>query len=81
MPQLLKCPKCSSQMQVPDGMAGKQVRCPKKECQNIITVPAGTPVMATAGSSHGGVKAAVAPAPAPPRQATGGSHAAALHPG
>ena len=29
MPQIIHCPNCTQAMQVPDGSAGKQVRCPK----------------------------------------------------
>jgi predicted Ser/Thr protein kinase len=75
MPQVISCPKCSQKMQVPDGSAGKQVKCPG--CKLIFTVgapaaPARQPVGAAAGSSPGsapGVAAAPRPAPPPSRPA------------
>ncbi len=38
MPQVIRCPKCAKMMQVPDGVAGKQVRCPS--CKQIFLVGA-----------------------------------------
>src|SRR5579885_676904 len=70
MPQVISCPKCSQKMQVPDGSAGKQVRCPA--CKTIFPVAAPAaaaarqPVGAAAGAP-GPTPAAAAPArPTPP---------------
>jgi predicted Ser/Thr protein kinase len=37
MAQVTKCPKCSKNVQVPDGSAGKQLRCPF--CKQAFVVP------------------------------------------
>ncbi len=38
---IIACPQCTTNLQVKDGMAGRQVRCPR--CQTIVTVPNNTP--------------------------------------
>jgi predicted Ser/Thr protein kinase len=70
MPQVISCPnaKCGQRMQVPDGSAGKQVKCPG--CKTIFTVgvppsAARHPVGAGVGSS-GPAPGVAAPRPAPP---------------
>jgi len=70
MPQIIGCPKCSQKMQVPDGAAGKQVKCPG--CKIVFTVgaaapPARQPVAAAAGGSGSAPGVASAPPrPTPP---------------
>lgn len=74
MPQIIRCPKCSKMMQVPDGSAGKQVRCPG--CQQVFVVaaaPAPAPVAAAAPAAP----APPAPAPVPPSGARPAVSAAA----
>lgn len=44
MPQVIGCPHCKKSMQVPDGVAGKTVRCPS--CSKPFTVPAAAPAAA-----------------------------------
>ncbi|MBV9125241.1 MAG: protein kinase [Planctomycetes bacterium] len=68
MPQILRCPHCSRNIQVADNAAGKQVRCPL--CKKIFTAPsaiAGEPVVAAAGAGRsqtaGAAGAAVAARP------------------
>lgn len=41
MPISVKCPGCQAALRVPDGLAGKKVKCPK--CQGIIAVTAAPP--------------------------------------
>jgi predicted Ser/Thr protein kinase len=41
MPQVIKCPHCQKSMQLPDGVAGKTVRCPT--CNKPFVVPAVAP--------------------------------------
>jgi predicted Ser/Thr protein kinase len=71
MPQVITCPtpKCGQKMQVPDGSAGKQVKCPG--CKTIFVVPspsgARQPVGAAASGSAPGAAATPRPAPPPSR--------------
>jgi predicted Zn finger-like uncharacterized protein len=39
MPQLVSCPHCQRQLNVPDNLLGKNVKCPS--CQNTFTATAG----------------------------------------
>jgi hypothetical protein len=39
MPQVIRCPHCKQQMGVPDNAAGKNVRCPNRNCGKPFTVP------------------------------------------
>ncbi len=57
MPQVIRCPNCTTPIQVADNSAGKQFRCPS--CQKPFTVPAAAPQPAAVG-------AGVATAPARP---------------
>ena len=41
MPQVIRCPNCTTAMQVADNSAGKQFRCPS--CKKPVTVPAAAP--------------------------------------
>jgi len=64
MPQVIRCPHCQKNMQVPDNAAGRNVRCPV--CNNAFVVPALQPVGATAGAASASRPAVVStPAPAP----------------
>jgi predicted Zn finger-like uncharacterized protein len=58
MPQLVSCPHCQRQLNVPDNLLGKNVKCPS--CQNTFT--------ATAGGAGGGAESA---AETPRRSASG----------
>jgi predicted Ser/Thr protein kinase len=49
MPQVIRCPKCQTAMQVADNSAGKQFRCPG--CKSPVTVPAAAPAVATVGAA------------------------------
>ncbi len=73
MPQVIRCPKpgCGKPMQVPDGMAGRQVRCPS--CQQAFTVaaPPPEPVVAVAAAPAGVRAAGSLPAPARPPSGAG----------
>lgn len=40
MAQVIKCPKCSTPMQIPPAAAGKTVRCPNPKCKNMFAAPA-----------------------------------------
>ena len=53
MPQVISCPRCSQKMQVPDGSAGKQAKCPT--CKTVFVI----------GGARQPVGAAVAAAPTP----------------
>src|SRR4051812_13388949 len=67
MPQVIRCPHCQKQMQVPDNAAGRNVRCPS--CNNPFTVPAMQPVGAAASTAA----PSRPPAPtAPAPKSTGG---------
>jgi len=68
MPQVLKCPNaaCGKPVQIPDGMGGKQVKCPT--CHKPFVVPGAKP----AGSAHG-VQAKPAMAAAGAARGGGGS--------
>jgi predicted Ser/Thr protein kinase len=63
MPQVIRCPLCSKAMQVPDGSAGKQVRCPS--CKKVFVVGA-APARAPVGAAVAATPAAPRPVPAPP---------------
>src|SRR4051812_40846349 len=76
MPQIINCPNCTQAMQVPDGSAGKQVRCPK--CSTVFLISAPQP--AAAGTSSGVRAAAGAAAAAPPRPAAAAAAPAATAP-
>jgi predicted Zn finger-like uncharacterized protein len=64
MPQLVSCPHCQRQLNVPDNLLGKNVKCPS--CQNTFTASAAGPApeppapsaagggAATGGGSTGG---------------------------
>src|SRR5205807_2600053 len=39
MAMIINCPHCSKAMQLPDGSAGKQFRCPNTACQKPFVVP------------------------------------------
>jgi LSD1 subclass zinc finger protein len=58
MASALACPHCKRPLQLPDGMAGRQVRCP--HCQGAFAVPASAPVPILAAPTP-----AAAPAKAP----------------
>src|SRR5262245_58454357 len=62
MPYVISCPHCRQQMQLADGSAGKQFRCPF--CKNAFVAPA----PALQPVAHGPPPAATSPAarPAPP---------------
>jgi serine/threonine-protein kinase len=49
MALIINCPNCTKAMQLPDGSAGKQFRCPA--CQKPFTVPGASPSNAGVGSS------------------------------
>jgi predicted Zn finger-like uncharacterized protein len=51
MPQLVSCPHCQRQLNVPDNLLGKNVKCPS--CQNTFT--------ATAPGGGGGAESAAEP--------------------
>jgi predicted Zn finger-like uncharacterized protein len=51
MPQLVSCPHCQRQLNVPDNLLGKNVKCPS--CQNTFT--------ATAPGAGGGAESAAEP--------------------
>jgi LSD1 subclass zinc finger protein len=76
MPQIINCPKCTQAMQVPDGSAGKQVRCPK--CQTVFLIS--TPQPVAAGVSSGVRAPAAAASAAPPRPAESAAAPAATAP-
>ena len=82
MPQVIRCPNCTTAMQVADNSAGKQFRCPS--CKKPVTVPAAAPKPVAVGagrrrrrpppSSTGSVSLGnlnLPPVPAPRRQAVG----------
>jgi predicted Ser/Thr protein kinase len=64
MAQLIRCPLCDKPMQVPESFAGKQVRCPHKECGEVFVVPT-----ATVRELAGVVATGKANVPAAPRRA------------
>src|SRR5438270_443567 len=74
MPLVIRCPHCSTAVQLPDGSAGKQFRCPT--CQKVFAVgaaPARQPVAAGAPAAApapparpAAPPAAIAPPPARP---------------
>src|SRR5438552_1251610 len=66
MPQVIRCPHCQKSMQVPDNVAGKQVRCPS--CKQPFLVAA-TPVRQPAVAAVGAGAPAKAAAPAVPASA------------
>src|SRR5271166_3792065 len=51
MPQVIRCPNCTTAISVADNSAGKQFRCPS--CQNPFTVPAAAPQPAAVGAAAG----------------------------
>jgi predicted Zn finger-like uncharacterized protein len=61
MPQLVSCPHCQRQLNVPDNLLGKNVKCPS--CQNTFT--------ATAEGAGGGAESAAET----PRRSAGGEGA------
>ena len=64
MPQVIRCPACSKAMQVPDGSAGKQARCPIcKQVFVIGSVPIREPIAAGVAPSSAVRPAAVPPSP------------------
>jgi predicted Zn finger-like uncharacterized protein len=73
MPIAIQCPSCSTNLKVPDNLAGRAVKCPK--CATVMKVPAGgaAPALTTAktkpdrpAQAEGPPKKA--PAPAKPRK-------------
>jgi predicted Zn finger-like uncharacterized protein len=50
MPISLSCPSCQKPYQVPETLAGKQVRCQK--CSHIFTVAAAAPVLTPAAAAR-----------------------------
>jgi predicted Ser/Thr protein kinase len=68
MPQVISCPKCSQRMQVPDGSAGKQAKCPT--CKNVFVIggsssSARQPVGAAAGAAAAPGRPSPVPTPKP----------------
>ncbi len=53
MPIIINCPHCTKAMQLPDGSAGKQFRCPNKDCQKPFVVPAPSAAASQAGVNLG----------------------------
>jgi hypothetical protein len=74
---LIACPSCQRQLNVPDNVVGKQVRCPAPDCGTVFFVPATAPTAAApAAVPSAPVRPAkpaaakpVAPRPAAPRPA------------
>jgi predicted Zn finger-like uncharacterized protein len=62
MPQIVQCPHCRQQMQVPDDAAGKQVRCPTCKQPFLLAAPARQPVAAAAAPA---ARAVAPPTPIP----------------
>lgn len=65
MPMIIACPRCSKQLQVPDGSDGKQVNCPGCKTLFLIGAQARQPV-AAASAPSAPQAAPPAPPPAPP---------------
>ncbi len=64
MPQVIACPKCPQRLSVPDGSAGRPVRCPT--CQHVFTIPAPSPEPVGAGAGVGSGPRPPVPPAAPP---------------
>ena len=54
MPQVIRCPNCTTAMQVADNSAGKQFRCPS--CKKPVTVPAAAPRPVAVGAAAGAAR-------------------------
>jgi predicted Ser/Thr protein kinase len=77
MPQVIRCPNCTTPMQVADNSVGKQFRCPS--CQKPFTVPAAAaPKPVAVGATAGAARTpSVSLPPVPPPAAKRPAPAAA----